>query len=67
MQKLMTTPAGIQMQLTFWRMMVILAEFALEHRQSVQLVMRFAPVVLWGSVAYLLGWAAGEFLQAALY
>ncbi|MBN1264425.1 MAG: hypothetical protein JXA25_02955 [Anaerolineales bacterium] len=67
MQKILATPAGIQVQLTFWRMLVVLAEFALENKDTVQVIVRYAPILLWGSVAYILGWAAGGLLQVILF
>ena len=67
MQKLLTTPAGIQAQLVFWRLMVVLAEFALEHRSAARLIIRYGPVLVYGTAAYILGCAAGELLQAYLY
>ena len=67
MQKMLATPMGIQIQLTFWKMMVMLAEFALEHRKAVQLIIRYSPVILYGTVAYVLGIAAGKILQMMIF
>ena len=67
MQKLLTTPAGIQVQLIFWKVMVVLAEFALEHRKTARIIIRYGPVLVYGTIAYILGMAAGELLQTYLY
>jgi len=67
MQKLLTTPAGIQVQLFFWKVMVVLAEFALEHSRAARIIIRYGPMLVYGTTAYILGWAAGELLQAYLY
>ncbi len=67
MQKILATPAGIQIQLTFWRTLVLMAEFALEHRRFVQLGLRYAPVLFWGAAAYLLGWTAGGILLSLAF
>ncbi len=67
MQKILATPAGIQIQLTFWRTLVIMAEFALEHKRMVQFSLRYAPVLLWGTAAYILGWTAGGILLTIMF
>jgi hypothetical protein len=67
MQKILATPAGIQVQLTFWRTLVVLAEFALEHKTAFQLILKYSPILIWGSTAYLLGWLAGEILKVLLF
>jgi len=67
MNRIMTSQPVLEIQLFFWKSVVVLIEKALSKRYLFKKVSELFPLLAWGLSAYAAGWLIGELLRSILY
>jgi len=54
----------IALRVVFWRAAAYITGLAIRRKTDLDAVLRYAPAVLYGALAYALGWVIGNLLRS---
>ena len=57
------SPPTVALRVVFWRAAAYLTGLAIRRKTDLDAVLGFAPAVLYGALAYALGWLIGQLLR----